>query len=62
MAKDGTMRGGARVGSGRKSKALTEKIGNGLAASVIELPEPGWRHRLLNFRSRKRSAERTCLR
>ena len=40
MAKDGTMRGGARVGSGRKSKALTEKIGNGLAASVIELPEP----------------------
>ena len=40
MAKDGTMRGGARVGSGRKSKALTEKIGSGLAASVIELPEP----------------------
>ena len=37
MAKDGTMRGGARVGSGRKSKALTEKIGSGLAASVIEL-------------------------
>ena len=36
MAKDGTMRGGARVGSGRKSKALTEKIGSGLAASVIE--------------------------
>lgn len=24
MAKDGTMRGGARVGSGRKSKALTD--------------------------------------
>ena len=40
MAKDGTMRGGARVGSGRKSKALTEKIGSGLAASVIDLPEP----------------------
>ena len=40
MAKDGTMRGGARVGSGRKSKALTEKIGGGLAASVIDLPEP----------------------
>ena len=50
MAKDGTMRGGARVGSGRKSKALTEKIGSGLAASVIDLP------------SRKRSAARTCLR
>ena len=40
MAKDGTMRGGARVGSGRKSKALTEKIDNGLAATVIDLPEP----------------------
>lgn len=40
MAKDGTMRGGARVGSGRKSKALTEKIESGLAATVIDLPEP----------------------
>ena len=40
MAKDGTMRGGARVGSGRKSKALTEKIDSGLAATVIDLPEP----------------------
>ena len=40
MAKDGTMRGGARVGSGRKQKALTEKIDSGFAASVIDLPEP----------------------
>ncbi len=40
MAKDGTMRGGQRVGSGRKSKALTEKIDSGLAATVIDLPEP----------------------
>lgn len=40
MAKDGTMRGGARVGSGRKSKALAEKIDKGLSAAVIELPEP----------------------
>lgn len=40
MAKDGTMRGGARVGSGRKSKALSEKIDKGLAATVMELPEP----------------------
>lgn len=29
MAKDGTLRGGARAGSGRKSKALTEKLNNG---------------------------------
>ena len=40
MAKYGTMRDGARVGSGRKSKALTEKIDRGLAATVIDLPEP----------------------
>ena len=39
MAKDGTMRGGARVGSGRKSKALAEKIDSGLAATVIDLPD-----------------------
>ncbi len=38
MAKDGTMRGGARVGSGRKTKALTEKIDSGLSATVIDLP------------------------
>ena len=40
MAKDGTMRGGARVGSGRKSKALAEKIDSGLPAKVLDLPEP----------------------
>ena len=40
MAKDGTNRGGARVGSGRKSKALVDKIKDGNAAQVIELPTP----------------------
>ena len=40
MAKDGTMRGGARVGSGRKSKALSDKINNGLSATVMDLPDP----------------------
>ena len=43
VAKDGTMRGGARAGSGRKSKALAEKLetGNpgGRALTVMELPE-----------------------
>lgn len=29
MAKDGTNRGGARVGAGAKKKALTEKIADG---------------------------------
>ena len=42
MAKDGTARGGQRPGSGRKSKALTEKIesGNpgGRKLKVIDLP------------------------
>ena len=36
--KDGTMRGGARPGSGPKRKALTEKISAGKAATVIDLP------------------------
>ena len=40
MAKDGTNRGGARVGSGRKSKALADKISKGTSAMVMELPEP----------------------
>ena len=40
MAKDGTARGGARVGAGRKSKALTDKISDGVGATVMELPEP----------------------
>lgn len=39
MAKDGTNRGGARVGSGRKAKALTEKMSAGQSAKVIELPD-----------------------
>ena len=43
MARDGTARGGQRVGSGRKSKALTEKIetGNpgGRKLKVIQLPK-----------------------
>lgn len=38
MAKDGTIRGGARPGSGPKRKALTEKISAGKAATVIDLP------------------------
>lgn len=40
MAKDGTNRGGARVGSGRKSKALVDKINAGTSAQILELPEP----------------------
>ena len=43
VAKDGTMRGGPRAGSGRKSKALAEKIetGNpgGRTLTVMELPD-----------------------
>ena len=39
MAKDGTMRGGARPGSGPKRKALTDKIANGTAdgATVLQV-------------------------
>lgn len=41
MAKDGTMRGGARVNSGRKSKSQSEKILEGrLDSGVAVLPEP----------------------
>lgn len=40
MAKDGTNRGGARVGAGRKSKALVDKINAGTSAQILELPEP----------------------
>lgn len=39
MAKDGTNRGGARVGSGRKPKALADKISKGTSVMVMELPE-----------------------
>ena len=38
MAKDGSSRGGARPGAGRKKKALTEKISEGKAAAVMMEP------------------------
>lgn len=38
MAKDGTKRGGARVGAGRKPKALAEKIAEGKRAEVLMKP------------------------
>lgn len=42
MAKDGTARGGARAGSGRKAKALGEKLSSGNPGgrklTVMELP------------------------
>ena len=38
MAKDGTRRGGARPGAGRKPKALTEKINEGRRAEVMLEP------------------------
>jgi len=40
MAKDGTLRGGQRVGSGRKSNALTDKIATGRLRDTAILPEP----------------------
>ena len=40
MAKDGTNRGGSRVGSGRKPKALTDKIKEGRLDNALVLPEP----------------------
>jgi hypothetical protein len=40
MAKDGTARGGQRVGAGRKPKALADKITDGRAAGAMVLPEP----------------------
>jgi hypothetical protein len=40
MAKDGSGRGGTRVGAGRKSKALSEKIHEGRGAIVMEIPGP----------------------
>ena len=39
MAKDGTARGGARVGAGRKPKALTDKIAQGGTGPVLSFPE-----------------------
>ncbi|MCM1439310.1 MAG: P27 family phage terminase small subunit [Roseburia sp.] len=38
MAKDGTQRGGARVGAGRKPKPLTDKIKEGKSANVMMKP------------------------
>ena len=38
MAKDGTNRGGARVGAGRKKKPLSQKIAEGQRA--VAIPEP----------------------
>ena len=40
MAKDGTARGGARVGAGRKPKALADKITDGTAKGAAVLPPP----------------------
>ena len=40
MAKDGTARGGQRVGSGRKPKALADKISEGRLGGAMVLPEP----------------------
>jgi hypothetical protein len=40
MAKDGTRRGGARVGAGRKPKPLADKISEGKADNAMVLPEP----------------------
>lgn len=40
MARDGTSRGGPRVGAGRKPKALFEKIQEGKADEAPVLPEP----------------------
>ena len=38
MAKDGTRRGGARVGAGRKPKTLTQKINDGNSAQTMLEP------------------------
>ena len=38
VAKDGSNRGGARPGAGRKPKALTEKISEGRSAEVLMEP------------------------
>lgn len=39
MAKDGTNRGGRRVRAGDKPQALSDKITNGKAATILELPD-----------------------
>lgn len=40
MAKDGTMRGGPRPGTGPKRKALVDKINKGTADAAMVLPAP----------------------
>ena len=40
MAKDGSNRGGRRVGAGRKPKPLAEKLQEGKKASAMAIPEP----------------------
>ena len=40
MAKDGTNRGGARIGAGKKRQPLLDKVNNGKQATVIDFPEP----------------------
>ena len=40
MAKDGTARGGQRVGSGRKNNALADKITTGRMRNATVRPEP----------------------
>jgi len=39
VAKDGTNRGGRRVRAGDKPQALSDKITNGKAATILELPD-----------------------
>ena len=43
MARDGTGRGGARVGAGRQTKAPTDRISDGGTAMILDLPEPSER-------------------
>ena len=40
MAKDGTMRGGPRPGTGPKKKALADKINDGKAEGALVLQPP----------------------
>ncbi|OPZ22285.1 MAG: hypothetical protein BWZ04_00232 [Firmicutes bacterium ADurb.BinA205] len=39
MAKDGTNRGGARTGAGRKKRPLADKLQEGKAAETLSMPE-----------------------
>ena len=40
MAKDGTLRGGARTGAGRKPNSLDSKVREGKVATVMSFPGP----------------------